>query len=117
MSTRSAWTINGRHFTETRTERGGHRYFIDGKPTRWQEWGRAMAAARAAEPATEAKFEAFIASIPNIEKPGTCDLRTCIRDSAIVNANDTPSEPFWEMALATAQMIADDWKSYYPELA
>ena len=66
---------------------------------------------------TQATFEAFIASIPNIEKPGTCDLRTCIRDSAMVNASDTPSEPFWEMALATAQMIADDWKSYYPELA
>jgi hypothetical protein len=51
MSTRYFWTINGRHFTETRTERGGHRYFIDGKPTRWQEWGRAMAAARAADAA------------------------------------------------------------------
>ena len=66
---------------------------------------------------TEADFESFIASVPNIEKHGTSDLRTCIRDSALTNAGDTPSEPFWEIALATARMITDDWKSYYPELA
>ena len=70
---------------------------------------------------TEATFEAFIASIPNVEKRGTDDLRACIRDSAICNANDTvqedPSADFWDVALATAKMIADDWKSFYPELA
>jgi len=45
MSTRAGWTINGQHFTETRTERGGLRYFIDGKPTRKSEWLAAMVAA------------------------------------------------------------------------
>jgi len=44
---RSGWTINGQHFTETRTERGGLRYFIDGKPTTRDEWQAAIARARA----------------------------------------------------------------------
>jgi hypothetical protein len=38
MSTREGWTINGRHFTKTSTERGGTRYFIDGMPTRRAVW-------------------------------------------------------------------------------
>lgn len=69
---------------------------------------------------TQREFETFIESIPNREKRGTCDLRTCIRDSAITNASDTmnedPGSEFWEVALETAKMIADDWRSYYPEL-
>jgi hypothetical protein len=35
---RSGWTYNGKHFAETQTERGGLRYFIDGKPTTRQAW-------------------------------------------------------------------------------
>jgi hypothetical protein len=65
---------------------------------------------------TQAEFEAFIASIPNREKRGHSDLRECIRGSAMTNASDTPSEPFWDVALVTAKMIADDWKAFYPEL-
>lgn len=43
MSSRAGWRIDGKHFTETRTDRGGLRHFIDGKPTRKSEWLRAMA--------------------------------------------------------------------------
>lgn len=74
------------------------------------------------------KFEAFIAAIEREE------LRLNVEDSARTNANDTmrergyqPSnnylapwgeheEDFWEVAQDTAEMILDDWKSYYPEL-
>ena len=70
---------------------------------------------------TETEFYAFVNSVPNIEKRGTCSLRECIADSALVNAGDTikenPAEEFWDIALSTARMIADDWRSYYPELA
>jgi hypothetical protein len=70
--------------------------------------------------ATEAQFYAFVQSIPNVKKRGTSDLHECIIGSAICNASDTvreyPQESFWDIALTTAKMIADDWRSYYPEL-
>lgn len=66
---------------------------------------------------TRADFEAFVASVPNVAVRGMCDLRTCISDSALTNAGDTPGEPYWEIALATARMIADDWRSFYSDLA
>jgi hypothetical protein len=70
---------------------------------------------------TEADFYAFVNSVPNIEKRGTSSLRECIADSALVNASDTipgnRTGEFWDIALFTARMIADDWRSYYPELA
>ena len=46
----SGWTYNGRHFAETHTERGGSRYFIDGKPTAKTVWLAEIAAAKAAHP-------------------------------------------------------------------
>lgn len=49
MSSRRGWTVDGKHFAETRTERGGQRYFIDGKPTKFADFGVAMANARKAE--------------------------------------------------------------------
>jgi hypothetical protein len=73
---------------------------------------------------TEADFRAFVNSIPNVEKRGSCSLRECIADSAITNASDTvhvekaaPESELWDIALSTARLIADDWQSYYPELA
>lgn len=49
MSMRRGWTVDGKHFAETHTERGGIRYFIDGKPVTFAAFGIAMAAARKAE--------------------------------------------------------------------
>ena len=46
MSTRAGWTFAGKHFAETYTERGGKRYFIDGKPTRLPVWRAELHAAR-----------------------------------------------------------------------
>jgi hypothetical protein len=48
MSMRRGWTINGKHFAETTTERGGLRFFIDGKPTRRREWALSIAEAQLA---------------------------------------------------------------------
>jgi hypothetical protein len=48
MSSRAGWTYNGKHFTETCTERGGLRYFIDGKPTAKRVWQAELRAAKAA---------------------------------------------------------------------
>lgn len=62
------------------------------------------------------------------------DLREAIADSALTNANDTMKErgyqpvdsvylpwgdktgEFWDMAIATATMILDCPRDYYPEL-
>jgi hypothetical protein len=49
MSMRAGWKYNGKHFAETRTERGGMRYFIDGKPTARAEWVKELQAAKAAD--------------------------------------------------------------------
>jgi|GEM_PF-6375785 len=46
MSCRQGWKVNGVHFAKTTTERGGTRYFIDGKPTRADEWIAAYDAAK-----------------------------------------------------------------------
>ena len=49
MSMRAGWTYDGKHFTETITERGGFRCFIDGKPTDRQAWQSALRDAKATE--------------------------------------------------------------------
>ena len=49
MSVRQTWTINGRRFAKTRTERGGERYFIDGKPVQAWVWHDAICDAKHAE--------------------------------------------------------------------
>jgi hypothetical protein len=49
MSMRSGWTYNGKHFAETNTERGGRRYFIDGKLTARVKWIAELVAAKAAD--------------------------------------------------------------------
>jgi hypothetical protein len=49
MSMRSNWRIDGKHFSQTRTERGGERFFIDGKPTKRLEWLAERSAALASE--------------------------------------------------------------------
>lgn len=49
MSMRYGWTIDGKHFTCTSTERGGLRHFIDGKPTTKALWQASVCAARDAE--------------------------------------------------------------------
>lgn len=53
MSMREGWTYNGQHFSHTRTEIGGNRYFIDGKPTAkaiWQELFQAASYEAAEQP-------------------------------------------------------------------
>jgi hypothetical protein len=40
---------NHKHFTQTTTERGGIRYFIDGKPTKRADWYAAWYSAKATE--------------------------------------------------------------------
>ena len=49
MSSRAGWTYNGKHFCETHTERGGLRYFIDGKRTPKANFFAELAAAKAAD--------------------------------------------------------------------
>jgi len=46
MSMRTGGTYNGKHFAETHTERGGRRFFIDGKPTKKAIWQAEREAAR-----------------------------------------------------------------------
>ena len=48
MSSRAGWSCNGKHFCETDTERGGRRYFIDGKPTPKVKFFTELAEAKAA---------------------------------------------------------------------
>ena len=66
------------------------------------------------------EYEAFIASIDN-SKAGTDEygnLAWHVDCSAQANACDTcpDGEGFWEVALDTAKMCADDWKGFYPQL-
>ncbi len=78
------------------------------------------------------KYEAFTASIDTTvagqDEYG--DLRWHVECSAEGNAGDTMKEmgltyettldyedAFYAVALATAKECADDWRSYYPELA
>ncbi len=49
MSMRAGWTYDGKHFAETSTERGGLRYFIDGKPVTKLVWLGEMRAAKSAD--------------------------------------------------------------------
>lgn len=46
MSMRQGWTHDEVHFAKTTTERGGTRYFIDGRPTRPDAWREQMSSAR-----------------------------------------------------------------------
>jgi hypothetical protein len=46
---RAGWIYDGKHFAETTTPLGGHRHFIDGKPTKKAEWFAAYKAAKAAD--------------------------------------------------------------------
>jgi len=77
---------------------------------------------------TSSGFKALMAAVENET------LRDYVADSALTNATDTmmergyrpntnylacwgdKQEEFWEMAIATAEMILDDPKAYYPEL-
>jgi hypothetical protein len=52
MSMRSGWKYGGKHFAETHTERGGQRYFVDGKPMTKRDWGAALATAKAEDEKT-----------------------------------------------------------------
>ena len=49
MSMREGYTFNHIHFTRTITERGGERYFINGKPTPYAIWQAAINLARKTE--------------------------------------------------------------------
>lgn len=72
------------------------------------------------------KYHTFIQSIDTSVANANVfgDLAVHINRSATNNAYDTmqeletnqDSETYWEMCLSNAQMILDDWKSFYPEL-
>jgi hypothetical protein len=78
-----------------------------------------------------AEYTKFLNSIDNsVAKIGEYgELKEYIACSSETNAGDFVTESgtsnnsqyereclFWEHALATAEMILDDWQSYYPEL-
>jgi hypothetical protein len=72
---------------------------------------------------TEEAYDAFIAAI-DVSVAGRdsngFDLRWHVACSAEANAGDMIVEKtatdFYAAALLTAEMIVDDWKSYYPQL-
>lgn len=55
MTTRSGWTVNGKHFTVCLSTRMGcpiQTYHIDGKRTAFREWSLAFAEAKKTSPIT-----------------------------------------------------------------
>ena len=73
-----------------------------------------------AEEAYIAFIDAIDNSVAGVDQHGDT-LRDCIDCSAHGNAwnhysSETDGLDYWEMALATAQMILDEWPDYYPEL-
>lgn len=90
MSVRIVHTINRQAFSFTKTERGGHRYFIDGKPTRRSLWEQAIAKARAAEAAAYdfQKLDEAAAWMNRSENPALYDGVNYVIAHAADNASD-----------------------------
>jgi hypothetical protein len=79
--------------------------------------------------ATQNDFDAFIAaidtSVAGIDRLGF-DLRFHVSSAAEQNAADTfagdddltddQMEIYWDKALSTAAMVADDWQTFFPQL-
>ena len=67
---------------------------------------------------TRETFYTFIASIDNsvARQDGPLKLSDCIECSATANMFDTAPGDDWSLAFRTAEMVLDEWQSYYPEL-
>jgi hypothetical protein len=74
----------------------------------------------------ERAYQNFIAAIDTsiAGRDNYGDLRWHIECSAETNAGDTMNETggewysdeYWQSALSTAKLCADDWRGYYPQL-